>query len=398
MSNTKRRLPTIIKPVWNTRNNAIASGIYAAVPTGVSAKKDTNIAALDFGVRLFQNSIRKQKKGNVLISPLSVLMALVLSANGAQGKTLAQMESAFGTSVSELNTYLGRYKAGEAAGIELSIANAVWLRKSLEIVLEPDFLQTSEKYLNASVHLAPFDEATLVQINGWVKKYTNGKITRILEEMNSYAMMYLLNAVSFSAEWEESFMLTQVQEREFIKEDGTVQRVEMMCREEDYYLQDLCADGFLKYYKGRRYAFAALLPKKGITAAQYAASLTGERVYFILANAAANEVETELPKFQVDYGIELSSVLQDLGIVDAFCPQADFSGIGRIKGEKLFLDGVLHRTYISVHENGTDASGMLLGALSANKKYVHLNRPFVYMIVDCKVNFPVFIGIAAEIL
>ncbi len=388
MSNIKRRLPTILKPVWNN--------VHAAVPLPSKglAVKDTNIAALDFGVRLFQNSIRKQGKGNVLISPLSILMALVLSANGARGNTLAQMEYVFGASVSELNEYLCRYKAVQAAGRELSVGNSVWLRKNLDIMLEAEFLQTSENYLDASVHLAPFDTSTLARINSWVKKCTNAKITEILDELNPCARMYLLNAVAFSSEWEESFMVTQVPEREFTQEDGTVQRVEMMCREEDYYLQDRCADGFLKYYKGRQYAFAALLPKKGITAAQYAASLTGERVYSILTNPIVNEVEIELPKFHVEYSIELRDILQGLGITDAFYPQADFSGIGRLKGEKLFLDEALHKTYISVHENGTDAVGMLLGALSANKKYVYLNRPFVYMIVDCKINFPVFIGIA----
>ena len=78
--------------------------------------------------------------------------------------------------------------------------------------------------------------------------------------------MYLLNAVSFSAEWVESFMVTQVEERDFTKEDGTIQRVEMMCTEEDYYLRDSCAGGFLKYYKGGRICHFAgpLLPKRGI--------------------------------------------------------------------------------------------------------------------------------------
>lgn len=238
MSNIKRRLPTILKRL---RNN-----VHAAVPLPSKglAVKDTNIAALDFGVRLFQNSIRKQGKGNVLISPLSILMALVLSANGARGNTLAQMEYVFGASVSELNEYLCRYKAVQAAGRELSVGNSVWLRKNLDIMLEAEFLQTSENYLDASVHLAPFDTSTLARINSWVKKCTNAKITEILDELNPCARMYLLNAVAFSSEWEESFMVTQVQEREFTQEDGTVQRVEMMCREEDYYLQDRCADGF----------------------------------------------------------------------------------------------------------------------------------------------------------
>lgn len=398
----KRRLPTILKPVWNNVNYAVPMMRNAApsfpAAAGMPAKKETDIAALDFGVRLFQNSIRKQGKGNVLISPLSILTAFVMAANGARGNTLAQMENAFGASVSELNKYLGRYKATQAAGRELLIANAVWLRKNLEIALEPEFLQAGEKYLNASVHLAPFDTATLEQINSWVTKHTNGKITEILNDLNPCATMYLLNAVSFSAEWVESFMVTQVEERDFTKEDGTIQRVEMMCTEEDYYLRDSCAGGFLKYYKGGRYAFAALLPKRGIMVAQYAASLTGERLHSILANPIHNEVDIELPKFQVEYGIELSSISQEMGIIDAFQRQADFSGIGRLKREKLSLEGALHRTYISVHENGTDASAMLLGALASDKKYVHLNRPFVYMIVDCKVNFPVFIGTVTEIV
>lgn len=364
-------------------------------------------AAADFGIRLFQTSVEEGK--NTLISPLSVLYALSMTANGANGETLAQMEQVLGMDSENLNCYMLAYMdlLPEAKEYKLRLANSIWFKDDPNFVVEQSFLQTNADYYGAGIYKAAFDEDTKNDINNWVKEHTDEMIPEILDEIPEEAIMYLVNALAFEAQWDEIYMETQVRGGFFTKEDGTQQEVQMMHSDEHRYLEDGLATGFIKYYEGRKYAFAAMLPNAGVTVQQYVDSLTGSHLQEMLANPEDILVYVSIPKFETEYDIEMSEVLQEMGMTDAFdwCV-ADFSRLGTYNadGMNICIGRVLHKTFISVAEQGTKAGAATAvemvaeGAMEMPEfRSVRLDRPFVYMLIDCETNLPFFIGTMMDV-
>ena len=359
-------------------------------------------AATDFGVRLFQTSMEEGK--NTLISPLSVLYALAMTANGADGETLAQMQQVLGMDSDDLNCYMLAYMdlLPEAEEYKMSLANSIWFKDDPNFTVNESFLQTNADYYGSSIYKAAFDEGTRNDINNWVKEHTDEMIPEILDEIPDEAIMYLVNALAFEAQWDDVYDEFQVRDGIFTKEDGTKQDVEMMHADEYKYLSDDLATGFIKYYEGRKYAFAALLPNEGVTVQQYVDSLTGSHLQKMLADPEEIQVFTCIPKFESEYDIEMSEVLQEMGMTDAFdwCI-ADFSKLGtyNVDGMNICINRVLHKTFISVAEQGTKAGAataveMVAEGAAEIQEYreVVLDRPFVYMLIDCETNLPFFIG------
>ena len=359
-------------------------------------------AAADFGVRLFKTSIEEGE--NTLISPLSVLYALAMTANGADGETLAQMEQVLGMDVDNLNSYMLAYLEllPESKDYKMSLANSIWFKDDPNFAVEQSFLQTNADYYGAGAYKAAFDEGTRNDINNWVKEHTDGMIPEIIDEIPDEAIMYLVNALAFDAKWADEYEEHQIREGRFTMEDGIRQDVDMMYSEEHTYLEDDMATGFIKYYKDRKYAFVAMLPNEGVSVSQYVDSLTGEHLRELLNNPQDLTVFASIPKFETEYDIEMSEVLQEMGMTDAFDWQvADFSRLGtyNVDGMNICINRVLHKTFISVSEQGTRAGAATAvemvaeGAMEIVEfKEVVLDRPFVYMLIDCETNLPFFIG------
>lgn len=354
----------------------------------------------DFAVRFFQASLEDGK--NTLISPLSVLSALAMTVNGAKGETLTQMETVLGMPAEELNNYFYSYMKllPQGENYKLNLANSIWFTDHERFTVNQNFLQLNADYYGADIYRTPFDTSTVKDINNWVKNETDGMIPQILDQIPQEAVMYLVNALAFEAEWADVYEKDQVRDGIFTLEDGTTQDVEYMYSEESNYLEDEKATGFLKYYKECKYAFVALLPKEGVSVSDYIASLDGEHVNKLIANRANPTVSTAIPKFESEYDTEMSEVLSDMGMDIAFNEEtADFSGLGTSTAGNIFINRVLHKTFISVAEQGTKAGAATVVEMTdecafevTDTKTVYLDRPFVYMLIDCETNIPFFIG------
>ena len=355
-------------------------------------------AAADFALRLFRAANEEDK--NTLISPLSVLCALAMTANGAREDTLAQMEAVLGMDQDQLNAFFRSYLdelASDQGGV-LHLANSVWFTERNGFEVERAFLQKVADYYDADAYLAPFDETTLADINSWVNQNTDGMIPSILDRIPEDAVMYLINALAFDAKWLSPYDTYSVQEGEFTAQSGEKRTVEFMYGDEGRYLEDEKATGFVKLYDGGKYAFVALLPKEGVTVEDYLASLDAGALLNMLAEPSYEKVFTSLPKFETEYDVELSNVLKAMGMEKSFDgTQADLHDLGSCGEDNLYIGRVLHKTYISVAEEGTRAGAVTAVEIDAegmieNPKYVYLDRPFVYMLVDCENNLPFFIG------
>jgi len=365
----------------------------------------SDAAAADFAVRLFKASMKEGE--NTLISPLSVMSALAMTANGAKGTTLAQMEDVLGMPVEGLNYWLYEYLkklSGEKS--ELRLANSIWFTDEAHFSVKEDFLQTCADYYGADIFRTTFNNAACREINSWVKERTAGMIRDILDEIPEEAVMYLVNALAFEAEWKDIYDKNQVGGGTFTTEDESTIQVDMMYCDENHYLKDEHAEGFLKFYKGAKFAFAALLPEKGMSVAEYVETLTGERLYEILSSPKITTVETAIPVFSTEYDVEMSEILKSMGMVDAFDgSSADLSGLGHSEIGDLYISRVLHKTRIDVDSKGTKAGAATVVevceetamAYTEEPKRVILDRPFVYMLIDCETKLPFFIGTMMDV-
>ena len=380
-------------------------GDASAVPAA-SAEADLHGAGADavtaFAVELLRQT---DEGGSTLLSPVSVVYALAMTANGAAGETLAQMESVLGLPLEELNAYLRTYtdRLPEETGGRCSLANSIWLRDEADrLTVEQSFLDAAAAWYDASVFSAPFDESTLRDINAWVSDHTDGRIPSIVDGIPESAMIYLINALAFEGEWEDIYREDQVSGGTFTTEDGREQPAELMYGAESAYLEDSFATGFLKYYKDRNYAFAALLPNEGVSLEDYLASLTGEHLRDLLTHPQDTLVQTAIPKFTAETTVELNEALAAMGMGDAFSAGlADFSAMGTSPDGPLYISQVLHRTHLTLDERGTKAGAATAVEMDAGSAFeptsVYLTRPFLYLLIDCEAGLPLFIGTVREL-
>lgn len=396
------------KTVGKVHNKGVKSGAVRDLTEGISKNESASkapddefkAAASSFAAELFKDNYSKGK--TTLVSPLSVLTALALVQNGAQGNTLAQLEQALGgLDRDTLNAYMRAYCDFLTESDELKIANSVWTDSSAEA--KRAFLQKAVDSYSAQLFSAPLsDPKTVESINSWVKKNTDGMIPKIIENADRDAVMMLINAVAFEAKWETPYTNDDIEKLEFNSYSGKSKKTEFMCSTESVYLSDSDAVGFMKPYKNGRFAFAALLPNEDVSIDDYIASLSGEKLMKIFSSAKKNEeVDVKMPKFKAEYSTQLIDTLKKMGIEDAFDRKsADFSSLID-KNDGAYIGTVMHKTFIEVDQEGTRAAAATLVGISKMSmpaiNPVCFNRPFVYMIVDTETNLPLFIGVQTEI-
>ena len=362
---------------------------------------------LDFTRRQYIYNVNVLKKaaklGNgktLMVSPLSMELALAMAANGAKGETLTQLLDVFGaSSPEELNRDLHSYTA--ALGEDCRISNSIWYRR---LVMEPDraFLQVNADYYGAEIYEAPFDETTVTDVNAWVQHSTDGMIRKIMDRVDPLDRMYLLNAVCFDAKWQDAYKDTDVHRETFYAYDGTEQAADMMIATERQYFSDDHAQGFVKDYEDGRYRFAAIRPNDGVDLFDYLEELTGEHLQRMLSDRKTETVRTRIPQFSSESELNMKDVLQMLGVSEAFNNHADFSGMGQ-SPDGLLISAVTQKTFIEVTPEGTRAAaatGLTMAGKSMVQEEIHtvyLDRPFLYMILDGETGLPVFMGIVTDL-
>lgn len=359
-------------------------------------------AVTDFALSL----LREERSGSVsvLLSPVSILNALGMVANGASGTTLKQIETATGMSLHQLNDFLYTYRMSlpaDSKTCKAALANSAWLRDTFRV--EDAFLRSCVNYYSAEVYRSAFDGGLVTDLNRWVSKKTDGMISDLLEkEPGAQTMLYLVNAACFDAKWETPYTKENVRtDGIFTAASGKRQTADYLDSHETIYLSGNNVSGFLKPYDGGKYAFVALVPDEGVTLADYLRNLTGEHLYQLVTDHHYADVQASIPKFTARSELELEEPLRAAGISDLFdVSAADLRGLGSApNGNTLYVNSVLHKTYLELDENGTKAAAATSldvngGAAppSEDIKTVTLDRPFLYMVVDTHACVPLFMG------
>jgi serpin B len=369
-------------------------------PIQLTEKSGKIIAAgNNFGVSLFRE-VSQSSSNNLMISPLSASAALTMLVNGANGATANQIIEMLGfesltiVDINEAYQSLVPQLINADPEVQLAIANAVFYRENFTV--EKSFLNTIESAFSANIEGLDFGKpSALKAINGWAKKNTMGKVSKVMDQISDDAVLFLMNALYFKGNWEHTFNKGKTMDAPFYLSNDSSITVKMMNSEIPVRLlrkNDFSAIE-LNYNRGN-FSMIVILPSFGME--NYLEKLNPSAWQSLIteldAITSTRKVVVSIPRFKFDFEKILNQQLKTLGMSDAFDQsKANLSGIS---GNDLFVSFVKQNTFIEVNEEGSEAAA----ATTVGVEIVSMppaftaNKPFVFAIRERTTNTLLFIG------
>lgn len=394
----------------NTINVATSnhSNALAMTPANNQTNAGARIVAANtkFGFNLFNTLSKQQQNQNIFISPTSVALALSMTYNGVSGNTKQEMAKALeltGMMPSEINAAnqaLQNSLQKADPNVQLSIANSLWARKGLSF--KPDFLQTNQQYYQANLAEIDFMSPQAPSIiNNWVSQKTQGKIDRMVDKIRPNDILFLVDAIYFKGNWKTPFDKSRTANKTFSLTDGSSQQHPMMSQKGVYPYSE--TDEFqavsLPYGKEGALSMYIFLPKPNSKLANFSQQLTPENWNQWMDLFTEREGIIEIPRFKIEYEVELKNTLTALGMTGIFnFSKTDFSPMIDIDTE-VALDSVKHKTFVEVNEEGTEAAAatsirVKTRGVPIQPEYfeMNVNRPFFCAIRDNTTGTILFMG------
>jgi len=352
-------------------------------------------SANNFAFDIFERINQKNDDKNFFISPLSISTALAMTANGAADSTKTAIheaihlgdldDEAMNRAYRDLVTFL----LGLDKKVILELANSNWYKDTYHI--KGSFRNILHEYYDAEVKAADFfDPATLGLINGWIEDKTHDKIKDMLDEIPSDAVMYLINAIYFKAQWKYKFDEEKTEERDFNLDEGNKIQVPTMYSK-GVKIARYSANDFqyieLPYGNGQ-FNMIILLPAAGKTVDEVIGGLDAASFAGYVQDADTATVEVYMPKFKMKYKTLLNEVLSDMGMGIAFGGGADFSNLFE-ESLSLEISRVIHQSFIEVNEEGSEAAAATIVEIGetsigpgGDPNVIHIDRPFAFFIAE----------------
>jgi serpin B len=372
-------------------------------PIVVDAKSKMVIEGSNrFGFELFRGIWQQEDAGkNLMISPLSVELALAMTYNGAGGTTKEAFEKVLHVDelpAQDLNTSLHDLTKALLEvdpRVTMEIANSIWYRNTFHV--EDVFLETNKKYFDAEIRPLDFDNPRSIGIiNGWVDEKTHHKIPEIVDEIDASSVMFLINAVYFNGKWKYSFDRSKTENSIFNLPDRNRVQIPFMVRTGNILLthNDLIAAIELPYGRGN-YSMVLMIPMTHRTLDEVVEALTPDYWdRFISTMDTFPDLTIYVPKFTFSYDKKLNDPLTRLGLGVAFSGDADFSGINPEAG--LAISEVKHKTFIKVDEEGTEAAAVTSVEIRNTSVEVPavfvIDHPFLFVIKERYTGTILFMG------
>jgi len=357
-----------------------------------------------FGFNLFSELVGAEPGKNIFISPASVITALAMTYNGADGETKSAMEEAMllkGMSMDEINSAFADLLTilqNPDPKVELAVANSLWAREG--VAFNEDFLKRNEDYFGAEVAELNFDDTGAADtINAWVKEKTRNKIDGIVTPpINPETVLFLINAIYFKGEWSDPFDPDMTRDLAFNLPDGSQKDLPVMFRNDDfrYFETEDFQAVSLPYGKNERVSMYVFLPAVNSSLEELYEEINVVNWKKWIASFGSMEGEVGLPRFKFEYETSLNDTLKNLGMGIAFDDSAaDFSGMRPVP-PRLVISEVKHKTFVEVNEEGTEAAAVTsveVGMTAMPETFsMIIDRPFFFAIADDLTGTILFMG------
>jgi serpin B len=383
--------------------------VAATVKQKQEVVREANAFAFDLYAKV--RADKEQAGENVFFSPFSISSALAMTYAGAMGNTAGQMakvmhfdlkKQELHPAFSDLTANLN--KRGKAGSFKLAVANRLWGQKTYHFL--QNFLEMNKLYYGAGIERLSFakdPDGSRRTINAWVEKQTQDKIKDLLQpgDINADTRLVLTNAIYFKGDWEHQFKKKWTRDRDFNVSATERVKVPMMTQSKKFaYAQ---CDGYQALelpYKGEELSMVVLLPGRKSSLAALEKKLTAKALAGTLRKMRKQKVVVSLPRFEMEWRLDLKATLAAMGMVDAFSGRmADFSGMTGYPAARggLYITKVIHKAFVAVDEKGTEAAAatavvMAPGCAAFRPISFTADRPFVFMIRDKKTGGILFLG------
>jgi serpin B len=379
----------------------------ADLPYNKSVKAELVKGNTAFALDLYQQL--KTGRRNLFFSPYSISTALAMTYNGARGQTAKEMARAlhFPSDRNAMNpaftNLLRTIQSGDKdRGYQVLTANALWGQKSY--AFEKGFLDGTRKYYGAGLKEVDFQEATEEarrEINHWVEEQTRDHIKDLIGQgvLTGETRLVLTNAIYFKGKWANEFRKTVITDEDFWLTKAKKVSVPMMHQQHKFrYAEGKDFQVLELPYKGDDVSLVIVLPraKEGLAALERV--LNPAQLSRWLDGLAPATVSVTLARFKMTAAVRLEEQLAALGMLLAFTDGADFSGMEPKK--QLYLSAVIHKAFVEVNEEGTEAAAATGVAVETKSEKrvedeVHSFRadhPFLFMIRDNRSGSILFLG------
>lgn len=357
-----------------------------------------------FGLGLLRGVVPSAGGPNVLISPLSVSMALGMTSNGARGATWDAMRTALGfggMSEAEMNAaYRGlidQLRARGGSRVEWRLANSVWHERTFAV--EKTFLDVLRSDFDAEARALDFGSPSAPRtISAWAEDRTGGRIRDLIESISPLEVMFLVNAVYFKAPWTTPFEPASTRDGPFRRDDGRTVTAKLMTSDATRpYFTDGEVTAVELLYADSAYGMVVVQPEKASVTA-LASTLDAARWQTWMSALQPGRVLLTMPKFRFDFEAQLKAPLEQLGMGIAFIPLvADFGRITTVRND-LYISRVVHKAFIDVHEKGTEAAAATAVGIGVTSlpPSITLDRPFLFAIRERSSGTILFIGLVGD--
>ena len=364
-------------------------------------EKDVAKANTAFGLALLADMHATESGGNLLLSPLSVSMALGMTLNGANNATYDAMRRTLAfdaASQREINTaYSGLIQQLRARDpkVEFGLANSMWYNTGFPVY--DTFVDTVRHYFDAEVRQLDFGASSSPRvISQWAEQETNGRIKDLIKQIDDDEVMFLVNAVYFKAPWSLVFNENATRDAPFRRPDGSTVTARMMSNDAAYnYVQQDGVQAVELLYGDSAFSMVLVSAGQGTSLAPAAAMLERSKWDTLMSSLQRGRVMLSMPKFKFTYEKALKDVLSALGMGIAFDEQrADFTRIADVRPRNLYISRVQHKTFIDVHEKGTEAAGATVVGVGVTSLPPSLtfDRPFLFVIRERTTGTLLFVG------
>lgn len=356
-----------------------------------------------FGLELLRQVTPSAEGPNVLLSPLSVSMALGMTANGAAGETYDAMRATLGfdglteTEVNEAYRGLIDQLRARGRNVEWRLANSVWYEQTFTV--EPSFLNALRTNFDAEARSLDFRAPEAPRtISRWAEDETGGRIKDLIQSIDPLEVMFLVNAVYFKAPWTTPFEEAATRDGPFrLDGGGTVTARLMMGDATRPYFTDSEVQAVELLYADSAWGMVLVRPVKG-TVAELVSSLTAARWRAWMSALAPGRVMLTMPKFRFDFEAQLKDALVAMGMGIAFTPnRADFGRITKARDD-LYISRVVHKSFIDVHEKGTEAAAATAVGigLTSLPPALTFDGPFLFAIRERSSGTILFLGVLGD--
>ena len=339
----------------------------------------------------------KGERGNIFLSPLSISTALAMTYAGASGDTAKQMAEALHFPLdkemlhSTFSALLDDFNVDEKSrGYSLTVANALWGQAGYDF--KDAFIGITNRYYNAGFKELDFkeEEKARNKINSWVEEITRDKIKNLIPRgvLTPLTRLVLTNAIYFKGNWASQFKKESTRQDDFYLMDGQKVKVPMMYKSEDMRCAEHKSLKMVELpYVDNELSMMVILPNRKDGIKEIEGLISQDALDDWVSSMRMREVRLSMPRFKVESQFLLGQTLKSLGIRDAFNAQsADFTGITAVD-EEFFIDEVIHKAYVDVNEEGTEAAaatGVVMKTLSmpAERVVFKADHPFIFLIMD----------------